>query len=168
MLCVNDNRPMASKTIGRVAPQYVEEAGEALGAFGKRLRAARAARHLTSEVVGTYIGVEGSAVRQWELGHTAITLPNLVAAAEILGQSIDYLLIGGQVDSIDAKVRRIPDALRPALIMRLNDEIEKTAEAAKRLPPELTAGPVVKDKDERLRAWSAKGKPKKMPGGRRK
>lgn len=110
-------------------------------------------------------------VRNWESGANFPELESLVAVAELYGVSIDWLVWGGSVaKGIDARVRGIPDMLRPGLIDRLHREIDETQEAAKRLPKEMVKNGVVKDADTRLTEWSAAnlkktGKKAKTPKG---
>lgn len=131
--------------------------------IGARLKAARKAKHLTQPQAGMALGLTHSSLGQWERNLTVPDLQHLVAAADLYGVSLDWLIWGGDMGSgIEGRLRKIPDVLRPGLIQRLHDEIDKTEEAAKRLPAGM-AGPPVRDRDPRLSGWSAAGKAKAKP-----
>jgi transcriptional regulator with XRE-family HTH domain len=135
--------------------------------FGARLREARKRRHLTQRQVGDTLGITHSSVGQWETGATVPELETLVAAAELYETSLDWLVWGGEVGSgLENRIRRIPSILRAALVQRLHKEIDQTEEAANRLPPEMTNGAAVKDRDPRLSQWSAASK--QRPARKRK
>ncbi len=126
--------------------------------MGGRLREARKARRLTQQQVGDLLGTTHATIGQWERDETLPDLRNLVVALEHYGVSLDWLVFGGEVGSgIENRIRKIPATLRPGLVERLHREIDQTEEAAKRLPPGMLGDPV-KDGDQRLRPWSAKGK----------
>jgi transcriptional regulator with XRE-family HTH domain len=122
---------------------------------------------LSQEAVAHFCGLrKHAAVNNWENGRNFPSLENLVPAAGLCRASIDWLVWGNEMASnIEARIRRIPKVLRDGLIQRMHDEIDKTEEAAKRLPKEM-GGDVVKDDDERLQGWSAanlREKPRKKP-----
>lgn len=129
--------------------------------LGARLKAARKAKHLTQVQAGGLLGGKThAAIGQWERNEVIPETENLIAAAELYAASLDWLVWGGAMGSgIESRLRKIPDILRPGLVQRLHEEIDKTEEAAKRLPDGMASPPaVVKDRDERLRPWSAKEK----------
>lgn len=104
-------------------------------------------------------GLTHSALSQWENGKTTPDLPRLVAAAEAYDVSLDWLVFGGDVSSgIESRIRKVHPTLRAGLVERLHREIDETREAEKRLPKEMLTAGVVKDADQRLVSWSAKGK----------
>lgn len=160
------HNPCVTKTNQTVIHVDDPVAASGLRAMGARLREAMEARGLTAQHVADYVGVTDGAVRQWWGGFQNVRLSNLIGAAEAVNVSLDWLLLGGgNMDSIDSKVRRVPDVIRPALIAEINDLIlRKQTEARQKLPPEVLQGHLIADKDIRLKAWSAKGKPKaKLP-----
>ncbi len=59
--------------------------------FGKRLRETREERGISQVLLAKAIGVSKGIVSLWENGLREPTLSNLVALADFLGQSIDYL-----------------------------------------------------------------------------
>lgn len=154
------NRFMPTKT--KEAPVLDDPVlGTGLRAMGDRLRVAMEAKGIENATVADYCGVSESAVRQWQGGFQPLKMPNLIGAAEVIGESIDWLVLGGgNMDSIDAKVRRVPEVMRTALITEIHQLIEKKQHEAKRLPAEMLGGNLINDADVRLKAWSAKGKPK--------
>ena len=141
--------------------------GEATTTLGARLKAARKKRRLTQEQVAGLMGLTHATVGQWEKDITRPDVPHFIEAAELYDVSLDWLAWGGDVGSgIESRIRRIHKTLRPGLIERIHQEIDQTEEAAKRLPKEMLAEDVVKDRDERLRDWSAKGKKLTEPAGK--
>lgn len=118
-----------------------------------RMLQARQRKRLTQVQAGDLLGKTHATIGQWERGETLPELENLVAAAELYDASLDWLVWGEAMGSgIEVRLRKIPDILRPGLIQRLHEEIDKTEEAAKRLPPQM-AGPPIKDRDPRLTSW---------------
>ena len=131
-------------------------ANKMLTTFGDRLKFARERKGLTQSAVARHCGQEThQTVVNWEKGRNYPSFDNLVVAAELFGVSLDWLAWGeGMGRSVDIRIRAIPAVLRDALVVRLHEEIDKTEEAAKRLPPELTAAPIP-DGDARLHRWTA-------------
>lgn len=132
---------------------------EKLATFGDRMRAARLRKRYTQQRIAEYCGEQTHmTVSNWEHGRNFPSLESLVLTAGLYEVSIDWLIWGGDVaQSIDARLRKIPEILRAGLTDRLHAEIDKTEELAKRLPPEM-AGAVVKDSDVRLKSWAATNK----------
>lgn len=124
--------------------------------FGDRMRLARKKAGLTQEQVARHVGERSHAsVGHWETGRHPPTLQNLVTAAELYQVSVDWLIWGGsEMESLEARIRRIPSILREGLVKRLKDEITRTEEAASRLPAGLGHEPV-RDDDERLATFRA-------------
>ena len=141
--------------------------GEVTNTLGARLKVARKRKRMTQESVAALMGLTHATVGQWEKDLTRPDVPHLIEAAELYDVSLDWLAWGGDVGSgIESRIRRIHKTLRPGLIERIHQEIDQTEEAAKRLPKEMLAEDVVKDRDERLRDWSAKGKKLTAPAGK--
>lgn len=128
-----------------------------LPTLGARLRWSRLNRHLSQQQVAAYLGYPRHAmISHWENGRNFPALDAFVQVAGLYGVSADWLIWGdGMSDSIDERVRAIPDVLRDGLLMRLHEEIAKTEEAAARLPAGMR-GDTVKDTDTRLHGWSAR------------
>jgi transcriptional regulator with XRE-family HTH domain len=130
------------------------------GRLGDRLKQARQRRHLTQVKVAELLGKTHAAIGQWERGETVPELASLVAAAELYEVSVDWIVWGGEMSSgIEARIKRVPEILRAALVERLHKEIDETEEAAKRLPSGMV-GDAVRDRDPRLSGWSASRKVK--------
>lgn len=122
--------------------------------------AARKRKRLTQEYVAGLLGLTHAAIGGWERNLTIPETSNLIEVSDLYEVSIDWLVWGGEMGSgIESRIRKIHKTLRPGLIERIHQEIDQTEEAAKRLPKELLVDDVVNDRDERLRKWSAKGKP---------
>lgn len=61
-------------------------------AIGKRIKIARIKKNLTQEVLADKIGVTPQHVSNIETGNSSVSLPTLVAIANILTVSVDELL----------------------------------------------------------------------------
>ena len=110
---------------------------------------------ISQTVVSEYTGHQKhAAANNWENSYNFPELASVVAAAELLDVSIDWLVWGDDVaNGIAARIRKVPKIFRDALIMRLSEEIEKTEEMAKNLPPEML-GNHLRDADERVKRWA--------------
>lgn len=122
--------------------------------FGDRLAEARKRKGLSQHRLAEHVGVSRSAVQGWERKRFFPSLENLVDAAELLNQSIDYLVWGNEVwNGIASRVRKIPPVLRDALVMRIHEEIERAEQAAQLLPPEMR-GEHLSDRDARVQKFA--------------
>ena len=61
-------------------------------AIGKRIKIARIKKNLTQEVLADKIGVSPQHVSNIETGNSSVSLPTLVAIANVLTVSVDELL----------------------------------------------------------------------------
>lgn len=61
-------------------------------AIGKRIKIARIKKNLTQEIVADKIGVTPQHVSNIETGNSSVSLPTLVAIANVLDVSVDELL----------------------------------------------------------------------------
>lgn len=76
-----------------------------IAAIGVRIRSAREASGLTQAMLAERVGVTRSAIAQWETGRSGQVGGNLAHAAAALGVGVEYLLLGGAADRLDATVR---------------------------------------------------------------
>ena len=65
---------------------------DSMYSLGKRIRTARIQAGYTQEDVAEKVGVSRTAVSQWEIGDIEPKISNLIAVAEALNVSTDYLL----------------------------------------------------------------------------
>ena len=67
--------------------------------FGARLKAFRLASGLTQEQIALEVGVSKGAVSHWELNVTRPDMGALIVLRELLGVSLDELIVGSKADS---------------------------------------------------------------------
>ena len=82
--------------------------GEQMGNFSVRLKVAMDKGGFTGADVARHIGVQKNRISQW-LGMTEIppAMESLVKASQVLGVSLDWLLLGKEADPVDELVRMI-------------------------------------------------------------
>ena len=68
-------------------------------AIGKRIKIARIRKNLTQEAIAEKISITSQHMSNIETGHSSVSLPTLVAIANILAVSVDELLCDTIVNS---------------------------------------------------------------------
>ncbi len=135
-------------------------------ALGQRLRDARKRAGLTQEQVGAALELDAhSAVGRWERGTTQVQTVNLILAAQLYNESLDWLVFGMK-GTLEKRIASLPESLRDLTMSQITAALE-SAERAAKTHPQLFGGEYVADADPRLTRWSAKDKPKrKSPAGK--
>jgi len=67
--------------------------------FPQRLRQAREAKNLTKTALGQLVGVSNVSIREFEIGRKVPTVDTLIALAQALDCSLDWLC--GLTDNLD-------------------------------------------------------------------
>jgi len=131
-------------------------------ALGRRLRLARKRADLTQAQVADRLALtEHSAVGQWERGETTLETVNLVLAAQLYNESLDWLVFN-KMGTIEKRIAALPESLREGMMEQVTAILEN-AERLYRRNPKMFGDAVVPDADPRLTKWSAKDKPQRTP-----
>jgi transcriptional regulator with XRE-family HTH domain len=157
------NAQMEAKVRATVAVQSEHPKRE----LGRRLKAARKRAGLTQAQVGERLELGAhSAVGQWERGTTQVETVNLILAAQLYNESLDWLAFG-KMGTLEKRIAALPESLREGMMEQVTSILDN-AERLYRRNPKMFGDAVVLDGDPRLTRWSAKDKslrqPKKAPG----
>ena len=71
--------------------------------MGNRISEIRKAKGYTQEYIAEQLGISRQAVYKWEKGSSAPDTKNLIALAELLGVSVEYLATGAEAASEQPK-----------------------------------------------------------------
>lgn len=135
---------------------------QAMVDLGRRLRAARKRAGITQAQAGERLELSShSAIGQWERGHVLVETINLILAAQLYDESLDYLVFGMR-GKLEQRIAALPEAIRQTIMDQVSQAVEG-AEKMVRRNPKLFDGNVVPDGDPRLTQWSAKDKSKNAP-----
>jgi transcriptional regulator with XRE-family HTH domain len=114
---------MMAKT--NASPTEQQHAQELRKAFGQRIKELRKQRRWTQKDLAGQVGVPFSVLNKYESGINVPPIEKLIAVAEALQTSVDYLLTGNEADTNPIYSNRIIERLKA--IQEFTQEEQETA-----------------------------------------